>query len=152
VRTGNVAAPSALNHPLNLIVHQGALVIGVGCPVIVKPVITTPLSCIDFVSLARRSGKADGQALLACGQAEPESHMGLARAAGTKRNDILAPLDPFATGQFQHLHLVEPVNGDKIEAVQAFDDQELGGLMRRSTLRRSVSIISLSTSRARYPV
>jgi acyl-CoA reductase-like NAD-dependent aldehyde dehydrogenase len=36
-----VAAHSAFNHRLNLIVHQGALVIAVGCPVIAKPVITT---------------------------------------------------------------------------------------------------------------
>ena len=50
--------------------------------------------------------------------------MGLARAAGTKRNDILAPLDPLATGQFQHLHLVELGDGGEVEAVQAFDDRE----------------------------
>lgn len=53
---GIVAAISAFNHPLNLIVHQVAPAIAVGCPVIVKPAITTPLSCLDFVALAREAG------------------------------------------------------------------------------------------------
>ena len=53
---GIVAAISAFNHPLNLIVHQVAPAIAVGCPVIVKPAITTPLSCLDFVSLAHEAG------------------------------------------------------------------------------------------------
>ena len=39
---GVVAAISAFNHPLNLIVHQVAPAIAVGCPVIVKPAAPTP--------------------------------------------------------------------------------------------------------------
>jgi len=53
---GVVAAISAFNHPLNLIVHQVVPAIAVGCPVIVKPAITPPLSCIDFVGLLREAG------------------------------------------------------------------------------------------------
>jgi acyl-CoA reductase-like NAD-dependent aldehyde dehydrogenase len=53
---GVVAAISAFNHPLNLIVHQVVPAIAVGCPVIVKPAITTPLSCVDFVGLLREAG------------------------------------------------------------------------------------------------
>ncbi len=53
---GVVAAISAFNHPLNLIVHQVAPAIAVGCPVIVKPAATTPLSCLDFVALVREAG------------------------------------------------------------------------------------------------
>lgn len=53
---GIVAAISAFNHPLNLIVHQVAPAIAVGCPVIVKPAITTPLSCLDFVAQVREAG------------------------------------------------------------------------------------------------
>ncbi|NMG39264.1 aldehyde dehydrogenase family protein [Chelativorans sp. ZYF759] len=53
---GIVAAISAFNHPLNLIVHQVAPAIAVGCPVIVKPASTTPLSCLDFVALLREAG------------------------------------------------------------------------------------------------
>ena len=53
---GVVASISAFNHPLNLIVHQVAPAIAVGCPVIVKPASTTPLCCLDFVALVREAG------------------------------------------------------------------------------------------------
>jgi acyl-CoA reductase-like NAD-dependent aldehyde dehydrogenase len=53
---GIVAAISAFNHPLNLIVHQVAPAIAVGCPVIVKPASTTPLSCLDLVALVHEAG------------------------------------------------------------------------------------------------
>lgn len=53
---GVVAAVSAFNHPLNLIVHQVAPAIAVGCPIIIKPASATPLSCLDFVSLVHESG------------------------------------------------------------------------------------------------
>jgi acyl-CoA reductase-like NAD-dependent aldehyde dehydrogenase len=53
---GVVAAISAFNHPLNLIVHQVVPAIAVGCPVIVKPAPATPLSCIDFVHLLHKAG------------------------------------------------------------------------------------------------
>src|ERR1700733_449939 len=48
---GVVAAISAFNHPLNLIIHQVVPAVAVGCPVIIKPAPTTPLSCIDLVGL-----------------------------------------------------------------------------------------------------
>lgn len=53
---GIVAAISAFNHPLNLIVHQVAPAIAVGCPVIIKPASATPLSCLEFVALAHEAG------------------------------------------------------------------------------------------------
>src|SRR5689334_22232056 len=53
---GVVAAISAFNHPLNLIVHQAAPAIAVGCPVIVKPASSTPLCCLSFVELAHAAG------------------------------------------------------------------------------------------------
>lgn len=53
---GIVAAISAFNHPLNLIVHQVVPAIATGCPVIVKPAGTTPLSCRDFVNLVHEAG------------------------------------------------------------------------------------------------
>ncbi len=53
---GIVAAISAFNHPLNLIVHQVAPAIAVGCPVIIKPAGTTPLSCLEFVALVHEAG------------------------------------------------------------------------------------------------
>jgi acyl-CoA reductase-like NAD-dependent aldehyde dehydrogenase len=53
---GVVAAISAFNHPLNLIVHQIVPAIAVGCPVIIKPALTTPLCCIDLVALVHQAG------------------------------------------------------------------------------------------------
>ncbi|MGC1303062.1 MAG: aldehyde dehydrogenase family protein [Caulobacteraceae bacterium] len=53
---GVVAAISAFNHPLNLIVHQVAPAVATGCPVIIKPANTTPLSCIEFVGLVHEAG------------------------------------------------------------------------------------------------
>lgn len=53
---GVVAAISAFNHPLNLIIHQIAPAIAVGCPVIVKPAATTPISCIEIVKLFHAAG------------------------------------------------------------------------------------------------
>ncbi|OUV99538.1 MAG: aldehyde dehydrogenase [Betaproteobacteria bacterium TMED156] len=53
---GPVVAVSAFNHPLNLIVHQVAPAIAVGCPVIVKPADDTPLCCQKFVKLLFEAG------------------------------------------------------------------------------------------------
>ncbi|MGK7753632.1 MULTISPECIES: aldehyde dehydrogenase family protein [unclassified Roseovarius] len=53
---GIVAAISAFNHPLNLIVHQVVPAIATGCPVIVKPASATPLSCLDLVGLVHEAG------------------------------------------------------------------------------------------------
>lgn len=57
---GVVAAISAFNHPLNLIVHQVVPAIAVGCPVIVKPAPVTPLCCLDFVRLIHEAGLPPG--------------------------------------------------------------------------------------------
>ncbi|KTD14132.1 aldehyde dehydrogenase [Legionella gratiana] len=56
---GVIAAISAFNHPLNLIVHQVVPAIAVGCPVIIKPAVPTPLSCLEFVTLLRQAGLAE---------------------------------------------------------------------------------------------
>ncbi|MGL6312865.1 aldehyde dehydrogenase family protein [Vibrio sp. WXL103] len=53
---GVVVAVSAFNHPLNLIVHQVAPAIAVGCPVIVKPAADTPLCCQAFVDIVYAAG------------------------------------------------------------------------------------------------
>lgn len=56
---GIVAAVSAFNHPLNLIVHQVCPAIAAGCPVIVKPSEETPLSCLRLVTILREAGLPD---------------------------------------------------------------------------------------------
>src|SRR5262245_26377117 len=53
---GVVVAVSAFNHPLNLIAHQVGPAIATGCPVLVKPAKTTPLSCLRFVEILREAG------------------------------------------------------------------------------------------------
>ncbi len=53
---GPVVAVSAFNHPLNLIVHQVAPAVAVGCPVLVKPADDTPLSCKAFVDILHEAG------------------------------------------------------------------------------------------------
>ena len=53
---GLVAAISAFNHPLNLIVHQVLTAFAAGCPVIVKPALETPLSCMRLVELMKAAG------------------------------------------------------------------------------------------------
>jgi acyl-CoA reductase-like NAD-dependent aldehyde dehydrogenase len=57
---GIVAAISAFNHPLNLIVHQVVPAIATGCPVIIKPATATPLSCRRFVELVHEAGLPPG--------------------------------------------------------------------------------------------
>lgn len=53
---GVVASISAFNHPLNLIVHQTVTAFAAGCPVIVKPASTTPLSCLAFAEILYKAG------------------------------------------------------------------------------------------------
>jgi acyl-CoA reductase-like NAD-dependent aldehyde dehydrogenase len=56
---GVVAAISAFNHPLNLVVHQVVPAIATGCPILIKPASSTPLSCIEFVRLVREAGLSE---------------------------------------------------------------------------------------------
>ncbi len=53
---GIVAAVSAFNHPLNLIVHQAGPAVAAGCPVIVKPAPATPLSALGFIAILHEAG------------------------------------------------------------------------------------------------
>jgi len=56
---GVVVSISAFNHPLNLIIHQTVTAIAAGAPVIVKPALTTPLSCIEFMKILKEAGLPD---------------------------------------------------------------------------------------------
>jgi len=57
---GVVSSISAFNHPLNLIIHQTVTAIAAGCPVIIKPALTTPLSCLSFVGILKEAGLPEG--------------------------------------------------------------------------------------------
>ncbi|MEO6719373.1 MAG: aldehyde dehydrogenase family protein [Ferruginibacter sp.] len=53
---GVVFSISAFNHPLNLVIHQTVTAIAAGCPVIIKPASSTPLSCLNFVEILKEAG------------------------------------------------------------------------------------------------
>ncbi len=57
---GVVTSISAFNHPLNLIIHQTVTAFAAGCPVIIKPALTTPLSCLAFVDILEEAGIPEG--------------------------------------------------------------------------------------------
>jgi acyl-CoA reductase-like NAD-dependent aldehyde dehydrogenase len=53
---GVVLSISAFNHPLNLAVHQVIPAFAVGCPVLIKPATTTPMSAIELVKIMKEAG------------------------------------------------------------------------------------------------
>jgi acyl-CoA reductase-like NAD-dependent aldehyde dehydrogenase len=53
---GVVLSVSAFNHPLNLAVHQVIPAFAVGCPVLIKPATTTPMSAIELVKMLKEAG------------------------------------------------------------------------------------------------
>lgn len=53
---GIVVAISAFNHPLNLIVHQVCPALASGCPFIVKPAGSTPITCLRFIEILHEAG------------------------------------------------------------------------------------------------
>jgi acyl-CoA reductase-like NAD-dependent aldehyde dehydrogenase len=57
---GVISSISAFNHPLNLIIHQTVPAIAVGSPVIIKPALTTPLSCLSFMEILTDAGLPSG--------------------------------------------------------------------------------------------
>jgi acyl-CoA reductase-like NAD-dependent aldehyde dehydrogenase len=78
VPIGVVAAITPFNFPLNLVAHKLAPAIAAGCPVVLKPASSTPLSAImlvellieagmpdDWVSVVTGSGGTVGEALVA---------------------------------------------------------------------------------------
>ncbi len=56
---GVVAAVSAFNHPLNLIVHQVVTAVAAGCPVLVKPAMATALSAWSIHQMLHEAGLPD---------------------------------------------------------------------------------------------
>ncbi len=59
---GVVAAISAFNHPFNLAIHQIIPAIAVGCSVVIKPALQTPLSAFRLCELLKEAGLPDGWA------------------------------------------------------------------------------------------
>jgi len=70
---GVVASVSAFNHPLNLIIHQTVTAIAAGCPVIVKPARSTPLSCLKFADILKEAGLPEEWCqVIICGHEDSE--------------------------------------------------------------------------------
>jgi acyl-CoA reductase-like NAD-dependent aldehyde dehydrogenase len=61
---GVVLAISAFNHPFNLIIHQAVTAVAAGCPVLVKPARTTPLSARSIVDMLHDAGLPQAMARL----------------------------------------------------------------------------------------
>lgn len=98
---GIVAAISAFNHPLNLIVHQVAPAIATGCPVIVKPASTTPLSCRDFVALVHEAGLPEPW----CQSFQPETNELAEKLATDRRVAFLSFIGSAKVGWSLHSKL-----------------------------------------------
>ncbi|MDP8991627.1 MAG: aldehyde dehydrogenase family protein [Actinomycetota bacterium] len=79
---GPVAAISAFNHPLNLVVHQAGPAVAAGCPVVVKPAPATPLSALAFVAILHEAGLPEEWCIaLPCGDEVAERLATSARIA-----------------------------------------------------------------------
>src|SRR6266851_1728325 len=63
--------------------------------------------------------EADGEASLAGGKPEGESHMALAGAAVAERDNVLAAQDVLRARQLQHEHLVKAGQRSEVERVEA---------------------------------
>ncbi|GAC1621829.1 MAG: aldehyde dehydrogenase family protein [Nevskia sp.] len=83
---GVVLAVSAFNHPLNLIAHQVGPALAAGCPVIVKPARSTPLSCFRFVEILREAGLPEDW----CQALVPESNELIGRLVADTRVAFLS--------------------------------------------------------------
>lgn len=56
VPLGPVLGIAAFNHPFNLIIHQVIPAVTAGCPVIIKPSLDTPLTCLAIVDALHEAG------------------------------------------------------------------------------------------------
>ena len=59
VPVGVVAAITPFNFPLNLVAHKVAPAIAAGCPIVLKPAPTTPLTALRLMDVLRQAGLPD---------------------------------------------------------------------------------------------
>jgi len=57
---GVIGAITPFNFPLNLVAHKVAPALAVGCPIILKPAPTTPLTALKLAEIAKDAGLPDG--------------------------------------------------------------------------------------------
>lgn len=70
VPVGVVAAITPFNFPLNLVAHKIAPAIAAGCPIVLKPAPTTPLTSIRLRDLMLEAGLPDGAFEIVVGDAD----------------------------------------------------------------------------------
>jgi hypothetical protein len=66
---GIVGAISPFNFPLNLVAHKVAPALAAGCPVVLKPASTTPLSALFLANLEEEAGLPPGWLNVVAGSA-----------------------------------------------------------------------------------
>ena len=66
---GIVGAISPFNFPLNLVAHKLAPALAAGCPVVLKPAPTTPLTALFLAEVSARAGLPAGWLSVICGPA-----------------------------------------------------------------------------------
>ena len=72
---GVVLAISAFNHPFNLLIHQVITAIAAGCPVLIKPATSTPLSCRSLIELLDVAGLPENWAQMILTENEVTSEL-----------------------------------------------------------------------------
>ncbi len=70
VPVGVVAAITPFNFPLNLVAHKVAPAVAVGCPIVLKPAPTTPLSALRLAELLAEAGLPEGGFQVVVGDAD----------------------------------------------------------------------------------
>ncbi|MCU0481993.1 MAG: aldehyde dehydrogenase family protein [Anaerolineae bacterium] len=70
VPIGVVGAITPFNFPLNLVAHKVAPALAVGCPIIVKPAPTTPLTALRLMDILSEAGLPDGLFQVLVGDAD----------------------------------------------------------------------------------
>lgn len=70
VPVGVIAAITPFNFPLNLVAHKIAPAIAAGCPIVLKPAPTTPLTAIRLRELMLEAGLPDGAFEIVVGDAD----------------------------------------------------------------------------------
>jgi acyl-CoA reductase-like NAD-dependent aldehyde dehydrogenase len=68
---GIIGAISPFNFPLNLVAHKIAPALAAGCPVVLKPASTTPLSALFLAALEEEAGLPPGWINVVAGSAGP---------------------------------------------------------------------------------
>jgi acyl-CoA reductase-like NAD-dependent aldehyde dehydrogenase len=154
---GVVLAISAFNHPLNLIVHQVIPAIATGCPVIVKPASSTPVSCFNLVRLLCEAGlPEDWCTALVCRRdlaeklaADPRigyvTFIG-SHEVGWKLRSILAPGTRVALEHGGVAPVIVDETADLLEIVQPIAK---GGFYHAGQVCVSVQKVFVHESRAR---